>query len=58
MIRDFGEKLTKAQSLDMNNTEKISLKVGALPHSTLYFVLFEHAVAKTVIEDWLVGLKR
>ena len=35
MIRDYGGKRIKAPSLDMNNTEQISLKVGALPHSTL-----------------------
>ena len=35
MIRDYGEKRIKAPSLDVNNTEQISLKVGALPHSTL-----------------------
>ena len=34
-IRDYGEKRKKTPSLDMNNTEQISLKVGALPHSTL-----------------------
>ena len=38
MIRDYGEKRIKAPSLYMNNTEQISLKVGALPHSTLHFV--------------------
>ena len=31
------EKRIKAPSLDMNNTEQISLEVGALPHSTLIF---------------------
>ena len=35
MIRDYGGKRIKAPSLDTNNTEQISLKVGALPHSTL-----------------------
>ena len=35
MIRDYGEKRIKAPSLDMKNTEQISHKVGALPHSTL-----------------------
>ena len=35
MIRDYGEKRIKEPSLDMNNAEQISLKVGALPHSTL-----------------------
>ena len=35
MIIAYGEKRIKAPSLDMNNTELTSLKVCALPHSTL-----------------------
>ena len=37
----YGEKRIKAPSLDMNNTEQISLKVGALPHSTLPILVRE-----------------
>ena len=44
MIRDYGEKRIKAPSLNMNNTEQISLKEGALPHSTLAMYLHHYKV--------------
>ena len=57
MIKVYEEKRIKAPSLDMNNTEQISVKVGALPHSTQqavwrYAGIWLDAVVCDWIPDW------